>query len=192
MNGIEKEEGHDVSGLGRGEGVKLVKMEIPESKSSGSPGGSPETLVRREKITAQPSMDGRKEGEDRVAVDGVTNTNQETVVDIQVSSSHHLSATLPSCSLFSPPLPSLSILPFSLLPSLPSSSPCLSLFSLLSPPSSPLQESDQAVASSPYGRFLKFDIEIGRGSFKTVYKGLDTETGVAVAWCELQVSGVMV
>lgn len=36
------------------------------------------------------------------------------------------------------------------------------------------------------GRFLKFDIEIGRGSFKTVYKGLDTETTVEVAWCELQ------
>ena len=45
-----------------------------------------------------------------------------------------------------------------------------------------------AVASSVGGRFLKFDIEIGRGSFKTVYKGLDTETGVAVAWCELSVS----
>lgn len=44
-----------------------------------------------------------------------------------------------------------------------------------------------AIASSPNGRFLKFHIEIGRGSFKTVYKGLDTETGVAVAWCELQV-----
>lgn len=44
-----------------------------------------------------------------------------------------------------------------------------------------------AVATSPDGRFLKFDIEIGRGSFKTVYKGLDTETTVEVAWCELQV-----
>ncbi|XP_005993067.1 serine/threonine-protein kinase WNK2 isoform X5 [Latimeria chalumnae] len=44
----------------------------------------------------------------------------------------------------------------------------------------------QAVATSPDGRFLKFDIELGRGSFKTVYKGLDTETWVEVAWCELQ------
>ena len=40
---------------------------------------------------------------------------------------------------------------------------------------------------SPDGRFLKFE-EIGRGSFKTVYKGLDTVTGVDVAWCELKVS----
>lgn len=46
----------------------------------------------------------------------------------------------------------------------------------------------KAVATSPGGRFLKFDIELGRGAFKTVYKGLDTETWVEVAWCELQVS----
>ncbi|KAM6137585.1 serine/threonine-protein kinase WNK1 isoform 2-T2 [Pterocles gutturalis] len=44
----------------------------------------------------------------------------------------------------------------------------------------------KAVGFSPDGRFLKFDIEIGRGSFKTVYKGLDTDTTVEVAWCELQ------
>lgn len=50
------------------------------------------------------------------------------------------------------------------------------------------EEADmKAVATSPDGRFLKFDIELGRGSFKTVYKGLDTETWVEVAWCELQV-----
>ncbi|XP_069823149.1 serine/threonine-protein kinase WNK2 isoform X4 [Dendropsophus ebraccatus] len=49
------------------------------------------------------------------------------------------------------------------------------------------EDSDiKAVSTSPDGRFLKFDIEIGRGSFKTVYKGLDTETWVEVAWCELQ------
>lgn len=47
--------------------------------------------------------------------------------------------------------------------------------------------SEVAVAYSPHGRFIKYDTEIGRGSFKTVYKGLDTETGVAIAWCELQV-----
>lgn len=46
----------------------------------------------------------------------------------------------------------------------------------------------KAVATSPDGRYLKFNVEIGRGSFKTVYKGLDTETTVEVAWCELQVN----
>ena len=50
------------------------------------------------------------------------------------------------------------------------------------------ERENKAVATSDDGRFLKFDEEVGRGSFKTVYKGLDTDTGVAVAWCELQVS----
>lgn len=49
-------------------------------------------------------------------------------------------------------------------------------------------EAEKAQATSPNGQFLKFDEQIGHGSFKTVYKGLDTLTGVAVAWCELQVS----
>lgn len=50
------------------------------------------------------------------------------------------------------------------------------------------ESEEKVVGTSPDKRFLKFDLEIGRGSFKTVYKGLDTETGVQVAWCELQVS----
>ncbi|ESN98210.1 hypothetical protein HELRODRAFT_84684 [Helobdella robusta] len=47
-------------------------------------------------------------------------------------------------------------------------------------------EEEKVVATSPSGRFLKFDVKIGHGSFKAVFKGLDTETGVHVAWCELQ------
>ena len=43
------------------------------------------------------------------------------------------------------------------------------------------------VDTGPNGRFLKFSKEIGRGAFKTVYKGIDTETGVAIAWCEINV-----
>lgn len=45
---------------------------------------------------------------------------------------------------------------------------------------------EKPIDKSPDSRFLKFDEELGRGSFKTVFRGLDTETGVAVAWCELQ------
>lgn len=41
---------------------------------------------------------------------------------------------------------------------------------------------------SPDGRYIRQNEEIGRGSFKTVFKGLDVETGVAIAWCELMVS----
>lgn len=51
-------------------------------------------------------------------------------------------------------------------------------------------DEEKAIAISPDERFLKFEEEIGRGSFKTVFRGLDTQTGVAVAWCELQVSTV--
>ena len=50
-----------------------------------------------------------------------------------------------------------------------------------------LSDDPDAVDTSLDGRFLKFPEEIGRGSFKTVYRGLDANTGVAVAWCELQV-----
>ena len=34
-------------------------------------------------------------------------------------------------------------------------------------------------------RYIKCDDEICRGSFKTVFKGLDRKTGAAVAWCQL-------
>ena len=44
-----------------------------------------------------------------------------------------------------------------------------------------------SVETSPNGRFLKFADVIGCGSFKRVFRGLDTETGVAVAWSELLV-----
>ena len=39
---------------------------------------------------------------------------------------------------------------------------------------------------STYERYEKFDEEIGRDSFKTIFKGLDRKTEVAVAWCQLQ------
>lgn len=48
-----------------------------------------------------------------------------------------------------------------------------------------LEEDDEPVGVSPCGRFIKYEKEVGRGSFKTVYRGWDTQTGVAVAWCEL-------
>ena len=50
-----------------------------------------------------------------------------------------------------------------------------------------LEVEEKAVAASPDGRFLEFDIEIGRGSLKTVFKGLDSETGLAVSGFELAV-----
>ncbi|XP_059609656.1 serine/threonine-protein kinase Wnk isoform X2 [Phlebotomus argentipes] len=46
-------------------------------------------------------------------------------------------------------------------------------------------DKDLGVSISPCNRFIKLDEEIGRGSFKTVFRGWDTHTCVDVAWCEL-------
>lgn len=46
-------------------------------------------------------------------------------------------------------------------------------------------DEDEPIGVSPCARFFKYDFEVGRGSFKTVFRGLDSHTGVAVAWCEL-------
>ena len=35
---------------------------------------------------------------------------------------------------------------------------------------------------SPKGRFKRFSEELGRGAYKIVYKGVDNETGMEVAW----------
>ena len=35
---------------------------------------------------------------------------------------------------------------------------------------------------SPNGRFKRFDDELGRGAYKTVYRGVDHDTGREVAW----------
>ncbi|XP_076806926.1 uncharacterized protein LOC143450321 isoform X4 [Clavelina lepadiformis] len=64
--------------------------------------------------------------------------------------------------------------------------PSVSTFSTETFEKSEVEDEGKTIGESPDSRFLKFDIELGRGSFKTVYKGLDTDTGVAVAWCELQ------
>ena len=49
-----------------------------------------------------------------------------------------------------------------------------------------------AVDRSPDNRYLKYPEEIGHGSFKTVFRGLDAHTGIAVAWCELKVNNLFV
>ena len=40
---------------------------------------------------------------------------------------------------------------------------------------------------SPDNRFIRYASEVGRGSFKTVYKALDSSNGIKVAWSELNV-----
>ena len=36
--------------------------------------------------------------------------------------------------------------------------------------------------TSPKGRFKRFHEELGRGAYKVVYKGVDHETGLEIAW----------
>ena len=50
------------------------------------------------------------------------------------------------------------------------------------------EEDEKVLEQSPDGKYYKVNQEIGRGSFKAVYRGLDANTGVAIAWCELMVS----
>ena len=47
-------------------------------------------------------------------------------------------------------------------------------------------EEEREIEKSPSQRFIKYDKEVGRGSFKTVYKALDTVHAQPVAWLELQ------
>ena len=51
---------------------------------------------------------------------------------------------------------------------------------------SPKVDEEKEIEKSPDKRFIKYDKEVGRGSFKTVYKSLDSSTGSTVAWLELQ------
>lgn len=43
-------------------------------------------------------------------------------------------------------------------------------------------EGDRPVEHSPRGRYIRFDIKLGTGAYKTVYKAYDTDQGIDVAW----------
>lgn len=45
---------------------------------------------------------------------------------------------------------------------------------------------EKLIDRSPNGRFLKFDEKLYEDTLKTVYLGLDIETGIDVAWCEFK------
>lgn len=48
-------------------------------------------------------------------------------------------------------------------------------------------DKDRPLEYSPNRRFTKLNTEVGRGSFKTVFKCMEAVTGIELAWCELQV-----
>ncbi|TDH66919.1 hypothetical protein CCR75_001907 [Bremia lactucae] len=44
------------------------------------------------------------------------------------------------------------------------------------------EEGDRPVEHSPRGRYIRFDIRLGTGAYKSVYKAYDTDQGIDVAW----------
>lgn len=48
----------------------------------------------------------------------------------------------------------------------------------------------KAEEEDPSGRFIRYDIVLGRGSYKVVYKGFDTHEAVEVAWNKIQVDRI--
>ncbi|EGZ17563.1 hypothetical protein PHYSODRAFT_502916 [Phytophthora sojae] len=44
------------------------------------------------------------------------------------------------------------------------------------------EEGDRPVEHSPRGRYIRFDIRLGMGAYKSVYKAYDTDQGIDVAW----------
>lgn len=49
----------------------------------------------------------------------------------------------------------------------------------------------EVVERDPSGRFSRYSEVLGRGSFKVVYKGFDTQEGIEVAWNKVNTSGVL-
>lgn len=44
------------------------------------------------------------------------------------------------------------------------------------------EEGDRPVEKSPRGRYIRFDVRLGTGAYKSVYKAYDTDQGIDVAW----------
>eukprot|EP00201_Polytomella_parva_P011243 CAMPEP_0175061828 /NCGR_PEP_ID=MMETSP0052_2-20121109/13808_1 /TAXON_ID=51329 ORGANISM="Polytomella parva, Strain SAG 63-3" /NCGR_SAMPLE_ID=MMETSP0052_2 /ASSEMBLY_ACC=CAM_ASM_000194 /LENGTH=793 /DNA_ID=CAMNT_0016327739 /DNA_START=103 /DNA_END=2481 /DNA_ORIENTATION=- len=47
------------------------------------------------------------------------------------------------------------------------------------------------VEMDPNGRYLRYDVVLGRGAFKTVYKAFDEEEGIEVAWNQVKVNDLV-
>lgn len=44
------------------------------------------------------------------------------------------------------------------------------------------EEGDRPMERSPRGRYIRFDVRLGTGAYKSVYKAYDTDQGIDVAW----------
>lgn len=52
-------------------------------------------------------------------------------------------------------------------------------------------ENQVAVEVDPTGRYHRYDEVLGRGAYKTVYKGFDEEEGIEVAWNQIRVNKIV-
>ncbi|KAJ3144596.1 Serine/threonine-protein kinase wnk1 [Geranomyces michiganensis] len=58
-------------------------------------------------------------------------------------------------------------------------------------PSSDDDEDHRVIETDPTGRFEKYSEVLGKGAYKDVYKGFDTEEGMEVAWNQLRVDHLL-
>ncbi|EFJ47644.1 hypothetical protein VOLCADRAFT_61378 [Volvox carteri f. nagariensis] len=57
-------------------------------------------------------------------------------------------------------------------------------------PWAPSDREPQEVEKSPNGRYIRYNILLGKGACKRVYKALDTEEGLEVAWNQVDMLGM--
>ena len=54
-----------------------------------------------------------------------------------------------------------------------------------------MDSGDDFVERDPSGRYVRYNEFLGKGAFKTVYKGFDEEDGTEVAWCQVDIDDVL-
>ena len=53
-----------------------------------------------------------------------------------------------------------------------------------------ISQDEKPVEESPTGRYIRFNERLGKGAFKTVYRGIDTIEMREVAWNTINISNI--
>ncbi|KAJ9689611.1 hypothetical protein PVL29_012352 [Vitis rotundifolia] len=54
-----------------------------------------------------------------------------------------------------------------------------------------MDSAEDFVEKDPSGRYVRYNDFLGKGAFKTVYKGFDEDDGTEVAWCQVDIDDVL-
>lgn len=54
-----------------------------------------------------------------------------------------------------------------------------------------MDSAEDFVEKDPSGRYVRYNEFLGKGAFKTVYKGFDEDDGTEVAWCQVDIDDVL-